>query len=403
MLPPECLPDLEWVCGDGSVLEYKPVGTPFEPKVALFLERFSRNILRDPAARVYSDLVAFAFWCRRSNLERLKKQSQDGRLRLGLGLVFHITPANVPANSLFSLAFGLLAGNSNVLRLPSKSFASLNHACRILADLLNEEGFAEIKSRILLLRYAHQELITRTLSSLCDARVLWGGDATIERMRAIPLPVRARSIHFADRTSLCVLNAQATLDLNEADMQRLAEAFYNDAFLMDQNACSSPHLICWIGNHDCIHQAKSCFWPVVERVVQQRYHLEAVQVMDKFSQACREVVQRPEIKSIDHAIPEIYRLQLSELPRDWTALRGQYGYFYEVDLDCRAMLFEGMTPRVQTITYYGFEPQDWHDLVLKHKMPGIDRIVPIGKALDMDLVWDGYVLSQELSRVIAVQ
>lgn len=29
----------------------------------------------------------------------------------------------------------------------------------------------------------------------------------------------------------------------DADMKKLAEAFYNDTYLFDQNACSAPHTI----------------------------------------------------------------------------------------------------------------------------------------------------------------
>ena len=41
-------------------------------------------------------------------------------------------------------------------------------------------------------------------------------------------------------------------------------------------------------------------------------------------------------------------------------------------------------------------------IVVKNKLAGIDRIVPIGRGLDMDLVWDGYDLVRSMSRVISV-
>ena len=34
------------------------------------------------------------------------------------------------------------------------------------------------------------------------------------------------------------------------------------------------------------------------------------------------------------------------------------------------------------------------------KLKGFDRVVPIGKALEMDMVWDGYQLPYALSRII---
>ena len=40
------------------------------------------------------------------------------------------------------------------------------------------------------------------------------------------------------------------------------------------------------------------------------------------------------------------------------------------------------------------------NLVKKEKLIGIDRVVPIGEALNIGLVWDGFELSNILSRVI---
>ena len=34
---------------------------------------------------------------------------------------------------------------------------------------------------------------------------------------------------------------------------------------------------------------------------------------------------------------------------------------------------------------------------------GIDRIVPIGSTMEFDLVWDGYDLTRELTRVVTMR
>ena len=40
------------------------------------------------------------------------------------------------------------------------------------------------------------------------------------------------------------------------------------------------------------------------------------------------------------------------------------------------------------------------DFVVDRGLPGIDRVVPVGKALDMDVIWDGYMLVEQLSRIV---
>lgn len=56
--------------------------------------------------------------------------------------------------------------------------------------------------------------------------------------------------------------------------------------------------------------------------------------------------------------------------------------------------------KIQTITYYGIEPKEiWHSLK-KIPIKGIDRIVPIGKALEIGFDWDGKNIVNNLSRLI---
>jgi hypothetical protein len=53
--------------------------------------------MADQEAKAYPDVITFGFFCRKGNIERLKKayQTQISH-RLGRGVTFHIAPANVP-------------------------------------------------------------------------------------------------------------------------------------------------------------------------------------------------------------------------------------------------------------------------------------------------------------------
>ena len=43
------------------------------------------------------------------------------------------------------------------------------------------------------------------------------------------------------------------------------------------------------------------------------------------------------------------------------------------------------------------------NFVIKNRLHGIDLIVPVGAAMDIDIVWDGYDLVTMLSRKIEVR
>ena len=59
--------------------------------------------------------------------------------------------------------------------------------------------------------------------------------------------------------------------------------------------------------------------------------------------------------------------------------------------------------KVQTLTYYGFQKKFFQKFFNNNLLEGIDRVVPIGQALNLDLVWDGYDLNKTLTRIIDIR
>ena len=59
--------------------------------------------------------------------------------------------------------------------------------------------------------------------------------------------------------------------------------------------------------------------------------------------------------------------------------------------------------KYQTLTYFGISKDILKNFVLKNQLEGIDRIVPIGQALDISFFWDGYDLNRTLSRVVDIK
>ena len=100
---------------------------PFSVEAVNYLDALSKELNKDPNIRVYPDVATFGFFCRRANILSLKKKhSSNDILRLGRGLLFHIAPSNVAVNFAYSLVSGLLAGNINIVRVPSKNFLQID-------------------------------------------------------------------------------------------------------------------------------------------------------------------------------------------------------------------------------------------------------------------------------------
>ena len=56
------------------------------------------------------------------------------------------------------------------------------------------------------IRKFHFTEITKNISSICDGRVIWGGDETINQVRKFWIPERAVELTFSDRYSLSIIN-----------------------------------------------------------------------------------------------------------------------------------------------------------------------------------------------------
>lgn len=390
--------NIKYLVGASEDLPRYPT-EPFAPIIIRFLDDLAKELRDDKDARLYPDILSFAFWCRKGNINKLKEDFSSKFLRIGRGLVFHIAPSNVPVNFAFSLVFGLLAGNGNVVRISTKSFRQVEIICRCINYLLEKKDYEELKSFIKIISYERDEQITDYFSSICDARMIWGGDETIREITKSPVSERVVEVHFADRFSFGIINPQTVLDMNQEQMKRLAEQFYNDTYLMDQNACSAPHLIVWLGDRELISKAKETFWSAVYQAA-AKYDLAEIKVSDKFTLLCEYAAKGLEIAKVNRYKNRLYIAELEKIPDKLDELRGKYGLFFEITLSSIDELAPYITQKVQTCLICGVERELLLQFILKNHLKGIDRIVPFGASLDIGLIWDGYDLINYLTRTI---
>lgn len=378
-----------------SVFAARPFA-PFCDEVMTFLRGFSATLLQDKAAREYPDVVSFAFWCRTGALRAMKEGYSDLQLRLGRGVLFHIAPSNVPVNFAYSLAAGLLAGNANIVRVPSRDFPQVKIICSTLQQLLEKKEFIHLRDHIVLIRYEKSDEVTDFFSAHCDVRVIWGGDQTVTDIRRSPLPARSFDLTFADRYSFCVINADAYL--GDAAPARIAEDFYNDTYLFDQNACTAPHLVVWLGTADNVMKAQALFWGSLHLVVAEKYELQPVSAVDKLSDAYRFAASNKGCRICKMEDNLIIRIELDQLKQGLEEVRSTCGYFYEFVAKSLDDIVPLVNRKFQTLAYYGIEFSAFKSFIEEKHLTGIDRIVPIGRTLDFSLVWDGYDLISMLSR-----
>jgi hypothetical protein len=387
---------IEYVVGNKN---FKSIPrSPYNNLVCDFISELSKMLFNHPSSFDYPDIKTLAFWCRKKNIDILKSNLSSNQLRVGLGLVFHITPSNVPTNFAYSLLFGLLTGNSNIIKVPSKKFEQINIICDCIKKVLKKKKYLQFKESITIVRYRDCVEFTDKISSHCDARLIWGGDKSIKEIRKSQLNPRSRDIAFSDRFSLCVIDSKSILSLDQYGLDRVIEKFYNDTYLADQNACSSPHLIVWLNNKGS--KAKNIFWSQLYKYVLKKYTLPQIASIDKYTKLCKDLINLQNLKKYKNYTNLLYVVTLKNLDFEINQLRGKWGYFYECNLKNLDNLAKFVDRSCQTLTYIGVKKDTLKKFVIKNNLKGIDRIVPTGQGLNMNLYWDGYDINQTLSRII---
>ena len=374
---------------------------PFSNEVILYLNDLSKILYKDTRARDYPDVSTFAFFIRKSNLFSLKKEYLNPNVnRLGRGIVFHIAPSNVPVNFAYSLVSSLLAGNLNIVRVPSKSFEQVKIITDAISELSKLKNHKKISNKIILVSYPRNDSSNSFFSEICDVRVIWGGDDTIKQIRESDIPPRSFDLTFADRYSICIINADSYV--NEKSPEKIALNFYNDTYLFDQNACTAPHLLIWLGKKRNVNNSKIIFWKNLHAVAKLRYKIQSVIAVDKLTATYSQAINSKKLKKIESKDNLVVRVEIGELPKNIDQFRCTSGYFNEYHASNILEICPIIDQKYQTVAYYGLSKKELDELI-NSSPKGIDRIVKIGKTTDFSLTWDGYNLIDTLSRIIDVK
>ncbi len=368
-----------------------------------FLSDISKHLLNSSFVREYPDVATFAFYCREANLKFLKKTyNSEIKLKIGRGILFHIAPGNVPVNFAYSLVAGLLTGNINIVRLPSKNFEQVNIIVNVFKKLITLEKYKSIfTNRIYLIKYNRESLATSFFSKFCDIRIIWGGDETINEIRKHPISPKSVEVTFSDRYSIAIINANAYLKLQ--NKKKIAIDFYNDTFLFDQNACTSPQTIYWMGSAEEIDIAKNYFWDYLSSIlVEKKYELQAISSVDKLTMFYSQAISFGDIEIEPKVSNLLWRIKNNSIHRDIDLYKCNSGYFNEVSISSFEDILSIISRKYQTIGYLGFTKNELEEWVHQNRPLGLDRLVPIGRTMDFSLIWDGYDLINTLSRQITI-
>jgi hypothetical protein len=378
---------------------------PFAPDLLAFVAALSRRISQDAEARRSPELQSLAFWSRKSSLEIMRaefeRQQRPDVLRVPRGLVLHVPPANVDTMFVYSWLLAVLTGNRNIVRLSSRVSPLQSVLKRIVSEALEADAAPPMRDGHLMVSYGHDAAITQALSEAADVRMIWGGDATVSAIRAVPARPRTRDVAFADRFSFAIVGAPEYNAASDQERAEIARAFFNDVYWFSQAGCSSPRLLIWRGDEAVAERAAAGFASALRSELDRRaFAIDTGATLTKLTFAQRAVLDRP-VTRYEWSGNELAVLTLGSLEA-FDRQHCGFGLLFQHRVSTLDDLVPFVADADQTVAYHGIGAGEIRDFARALNGKGIDRFVPVGRALEFAPVWDGYDLFHELTRHVAV-
>jgi hypothetical protein len=375
----------------------------FDPLVIAFFNELSRSILRNSRLNTVGATAALGFWLRKSHIESIIAENHHIVNSKNVeaspaGIVFHVCPSNVDTMFLYSLAISLLAGNKNILRISQRfSDPLIDLVFDLINITLDKEEYKVLQAYISIVTYGHDPDVNNYFSEIADVRILWGGDATIKTFKSFNTGTRTKDIAFADRISASIFKTSAFNTASEEIQKEIARKFFNDSYTFDQMGCSSPQTIYLMGSEEENVEFEKKFYALLEHAAMQNYKNDIASLASlKLNKLVEDSLNNENLKSVEMDSNYLYFIAMDTYNEELLHSCGA-GYFYIQSVGELKDMMKLVTKKMQTFSYFGFTSKEIKDLANLSAGLGIDRIVPVGSALDFEYIWDGYNLVDALT------
>lgn len=147
-----------------------------------------------------------------------------------LGILFHIAAGNAEGLPFYSVLEGMLAGNVNILKLPS---ADDGLSVRLLYEMVQEDPMLALYVCVLDVPSTNLTVM-KQLGDMADGIVVWGGDEAIRAVRSMADPA-TQIISWGHKLSF----AYVTPDMFDGTKEHRAELY-----ALAKHICETKQLLC---------------------------------------------------------------------------------------------------------------------------------------------------------------
>lgn len=374
---------------------------PLDQSMVAMLGGISQAILRHPQAGIVPQYVALGFWLRPAALKRMIKNWETAAQQPGLilaprGVALHLPPTNVDTIFAYSWALSALAGNANIVRLSENLPPATHWLVELIAKTVDAHGESR---RQIFVNFPYGGSLEKAVSRQCDLRLIWGGDAKVENVSKIAIRPDGLSIGFPDRRSLALIKSTSYAKAEEAIRDALANQLYNDIYWFDQMGCGSPRLLIWIGDKGNLAQD---LLTRLQRVIATKgLKLDTGVAISKMVHA-NDLLAEGLAHSVSYEKNELTVAQGPHLAALLERAHGG-GFIAEAELPDVTAVAPIISRKVQSLTHFGFSPEEL--MILGGSLTGRGgyRLIPIGQALQFDNHWDGIDLFGHFTRRLLIR
>jgi len=139
-------------------------------------------------------------------------------------------------------------------------------------------------------------------------------------------------------------------------------------------------------------------------LVEEKFVLSPVQAVSKLASVYKIGVNFDGVR-LNEAVSykpsnKLIRVQVQKLSQELMKHRNNSGFFMEYYAENLKEIEPLCVDKCQTLSYLGVAKEEIKQFLLDSKPRGVDRAVLIGKTMNFDLIWDGYDLIGQLTRIV---
>lgn len=96
------------------------------------------------------------------------------------------------------------------------------------------------------------------------------------------------------------------------------------------------------------------------------------------------------------------RVEVQKLTEELMENKSGGGYFFEYEASKLTDILPLLAKGCQTVSLLGIDAGPVKEMIIKYGVRGVDRIVAMGKTMDLEFVWDGFRMIEAMTRIIYV-